>query len=104
MKKVSKTRPAYAVYEKEHEIQTMEKNSQFILISLLITYYGITNTPNSTNNEKQNDIEHNKWTNDTRTKILFKEFNENFNKQKEAFLKMWEILKSQVKLIAGITR
>lgn len=49
------------------------------------------------NNDANND-EFDKWLNDPRSKILFKEFNESSEEQKEALLKMWEILKSQGKL------
>ncbi|GGA31386.1 helix-turn-helix domain-containing protein [Psychrobacillus lasiicapitis] len=42
--------------------------------------------------------EFDKWLNDPRSKILFKEFNESSDEQKEALLKMWEILKGQGKL------
>lgn len=44
------------------------------------------------------DEEFKAWLNDPRSKILFKEFNESSEEQKEALLKMWEILKSQGKL------
>ncbi|MDI2588092.1 helix-turn-helix transcriptional regulator [Psychrobacillus sp. NEAU-3TGS] len=47
--------------------------------------------------ELKND-EFDKWLNDPRSKILFKEFNESSDEQKEALLKMWEILKGQGKL------
>ena len=47
---------------------------------------------------QQNNVEFEAWVNDPRSKILFKEFNESSEEQKEALLKMWEILKSQGKL------
>jgi len=54
---------------------------------------GRTNTKSQTHN-----AEFESWVNDPRSKILFKEFNESSEEQKEALLKMWEILKSQGKL------
>lgn len=47
---------------------------------------------------EESDGEFDKWLNDPRSKILFKEFNESSEEQKEALLKMWEILKGQGKL------
>lgn len=54
---------------------------------------GITNNRNQSHNK-----EFEAWINDPRSKILFKEFNESSEEQKEALLKMWEILKSQGKV------
>jgi transcriptional regulator with XRE-family HTH domain len=45
-----------------------------------------------------NNSEFESWLNDPRSKILFKEFKESSEEQKEALLKMWEILKSQGKV------
>lgn len=57
---------------------------------------GRTNIKNQNNNNESKEFE--AWVNDPRSKILFKEFNESSEEQKEALLKMWEILKGQGKL------
>lgn len=62
------------------------------------TDYLLGRTDSKNQNSKESNSEFETWMNDPRSKILFKEFNESSEEQKEALLKMWEILKSQGKL------
>lgn len=90
------TRPAYTAYEKGN------RNPDYDLLVKLATYFDVsTDYLLGVNNKKNNtkyDPEFEKWLNDPRSKILFKEYNESSEEQKEALLKMWEILKSQGKV------
>jgi transcriptional regulator with XRE-family HTH domain len=50
------------------------------------------------NQESSKNQEFEAWVNDPRSNIFFKEFNESSEEQKEALLKVWEILKQQGKV------
>ena len=90
------TRPAYTAYEKGN------RSPDYDLLVKLANYFDVSTDyllgkKNNKDNKEYNE-EFEAWINDPRSKILFKEFNESSEEQKEALLKMWEILKSQGKL------
>ncbi|MFJ8064860.1 helix-turn-helix domain-containing protein [Psychrobacillus sp. NPDC096426] len=97
-KKIDVARTTYAMYEqgkREPDYETLKKIASFHGVT---TDYLLGSEDLNRNNDDSNDEEFNKWLNDPRSKILFKEFNESSEEQKEALLKMWEFLKSQGKL------
>lgn len=78
----------YESDERKPDYDTLQTIAEFFGVS---TDYLLSGTEN-VNKEFES------WVNDPRSKILFKEFNESSEEQKEALLKMWEILKNQGKL------
>ncbi|MEK3974710.1 helix-turn-helix domain-containing protein [Psychrobacillus sp. FSL K6-1267] len=85
----------YESDERKPDYEMLQAIADFFEVSTdyLLGRTEIKNLNNDSNNE-----EFETWMNDPRSKILFKEFNESSEEQKEALLKMWEILKSQGKL------
>lgn len=99
--KVNTTKGTISNYENGHSTPS---NEMLVLLAQILNttpnyLLGVTDhkEPN-VNNDEGNNQEFESWINDPRSKILFKEFNESSEEQKEALLKMWEILKSQGKL------
>ena len=84
----------YESDERKPDYDTLQIIADFFEVSTdyLLSGKEVINQENSKNQEFES------WINDPRSKILFKEFNESSEEQKEALLKMWEILKSQGKL------
>jgi transcriptional regulator with XRE-family HTH domain len=103
-KKIDVARTTYAMYEqgnREPDYEILKKIANYYDVS---TDYllGISEHKEpmhqKAGNIDPNQQEFEAWVNDPRSKILFKEFNESSEEQKEALLKMWEILKSQGKV------
>lgn len=89
-------------YSALSKYETGKREPDFEILQKLASYFNVTTdyllgrdiSKLLNNNEEEFEA----WVNDPRSKILFKEFNESSEEQKEALLKMWEILKSQGKL------
>jgi transcriptional regulator with XRE-family HTH domain len=98
------TRPAYTAYEKG------TRNPDYGILEKLAAYFNVTTDyllgiseykepmHQKADNVDSNQQEFEAWVNDPRSNIFFKEFNESSEEQKEALLKVWEVLKSQGKL------
>ncbi|MGB2870311.1 helix-turn-helix domain-containing protein [Psychrobacillus psychrotolerans] len=91
-------------YSALSKYETGKREPDFDLLQKLATYFNVTTDYLLGISEykglktNSNEEEFQAWLDDPRSKILFKEFNESSEEQKEALLKMWEILKSQGKL------
>lgn len=103
-KKIDVARTTYAMYEqgnREPDYEILKKIANYYDVStdylLGVSEYKEPMHQKAGNTDP-NLQEFEAWVNDPRSKILFKEFNESSEEQKEALLKMWEILKSQGKI------
>lgn len=96
--KIGMARTTYTAYENGTKLPPIDVVDNLATLLEVSTDYLLGRTDNMNQNSKGSNTEFETWMNDPRSKILFKEFNESSDEQKEALLKMWEILKSQGKL------
>ena len=99
--KVNTTKGTISNYENGHSTPS---NEMLVLLAEILNttpnyLLGVTEYKEpSPYNEEVNNQDFEAWVNDPRSNIFFKEFNESSEEQKEALLKVWEILKNQGKL------
>jgi len=96
--KIGMARTTYTAYENGTKLPPLDIVDSLATLLEVSTDYLLGRTDIKDHNTINANSEFEAWVNDPRSKILFKEFNESSEEQKEAMLKMWEILKSQGKL------
>ncbi|WP_342577735.1 helix-turn-helix transcriptional regulator [Psychrobacillus sp. FSL K6-2843] len=96
--KIGMARTTYTAYENGTKLPPLDIVDSLASLLEVSTDYLLGRTDIKDPNNIDTNAEFEAWVNDPRSKILFKEFNESSEEQKEALLKMWEILKNQGKL------
>lgn len=97
-------------YSALSKYETGKREPDFEILQKLASYFNVTTDyllgiseydepmHQKVGTEDSNQQEFEAWVNDPRSNIFFREFNESSEEQKEALLKVWEILKHQGKI------